>query len=533
MYDIIIFGGGIAGLTVAHELIKKNLKILVVEKDNDFGGMARSNIEKNNLPSEHSWRGYAPFYNNTFQLMKEIPYNTKTVYDNLTIPIEFYLLHDNIKEYRPKLSFNDYFILSTLGANYLLSDKRREKYYTYQIEPFLKKNLSRDGYDMIINFITGPGYGMNKNEVSLGHLFHFMNISIVHNNNHLHDNDIKKYNHTTGWHVTNGPTNDVWINPWVKYLYKQGVDFANNMELVEIIHENNKIISTKVKQGTTIKILKARDYVIAINPYNSVDIFKKSNMDKHYNTFSLLTNTTKSKQISFRIGINKNINYPIQNIAFVMNDSEFNITWYPQEKHWTYKLPIKSLWSGTIIDFEKNGLLFNKTAELLNTDELKQEIIFQILRSKSFQKIIYDNNNFNITKEDIDYIEIWYEWDFINNKQEPKYEKWVNNCNNEKFRPSQETEFENMFLSGSHTQTTIVIWSMEGAVESGKITANLILNKYNKNEIIYYKHLDPLFIRFMHKIDNILYNYKLPNILNVILFIIIMIIVFFIYKTIK
>ena len=139
MYDIIIFGGGIAGLTVAHELIKRNLKILVVEKDNDFGGMARSNIEKNNLPSEHSWRGYAPFYNNTFQLMKEIPYNTKTVYDNLTIPIEFYLLHDNIKEYRPKLSFNDYFILSTLGANYLLSDKRREKYYTYQIEPFLKK----------------------------------------------------------------------------------------------------------------------------------------------------------------------------------------------------------------------------------------------------------------------------------------------------------------------------------------------------------------------------------------------------------
>ena len=39
-----------------------------------------------------------------------------------------------------------------------------------------------------------------------------------------------------------------------------------------------------------------------------------------------------------------------------MNDSEFNITWYPQEKHWKNKPNIKSLWSGTIIDFEKKFL---------------------------------------------------------------------------------------------------------------------------------------------------------------------------------
>lgn len=66
-----------------------------------------------------------------------------------------------------------------------------------------------------------------------------------------------------------------------------------------------------------------------------------------------MTDNTKSKQISFRIGIDKDIKYPIKNIAFVMNDSEFNITWYPQEKHWVKKPNIKSLWSGTIIDFEK------------------------------------------------------------------------------------------------------------------------------------------------------------------------------------
>ncbi len=58
-YDVIIFGGGISGLTLSHELVKKGLKILVIDKDIIFGGMARSNVI-NGIPAEHSWRGCAP-----------------------------------------------------------------------------------------------------------------------------------------------------------------------------------------------------------------------------------------------------------------------------------------------------------------------------------------------------------------------------------------------------------------------------------------------------------------------------------------
>jgi UDP-galactopyranose mutase len=101
LYDIIIFGGGISGLTLSHELIKKGFKILIVEKDKEFGGMARS-IEINNIPSEHSWRGYAPFYKNTFKTLKEIPYEDSNVFNNLSVPVDFYLLQDEIKKYKPK-----------------------------------------------------------------------------------------------------------------------------------------------------------------------------------------------------------------------------------------------------------------------------------------------------------------------------------------------------------------------------------------------------------------------------------------------
>ena len=106
--NILVFSGGIAGLTVAHELINKGFNVTVVEKDNILGGMARSRRETNNIPSEHSWRGYAPFYNNAFDIMKQILLNnnltasagspleqsSNTVYENLSTPIEFFLMRD-------------------------------------------------------------------------------------------------------------------------------------------------------------------------------------------------------------------------------------------------------------------------------------------------------------------------------------------------------------------------------------------------------------------------------------------------------
>jgi uncharacterized protein with NAD-binding domain and iron-sulfur cluster len=131
----------------------------------------------------------------------------------------------------------------------------------------------------------------------------------------------------------NGPTSDVWIEPWVVYLKEKGVDILTNTELVKINYNNN-ITSIDIKQNGAINQLRSKEYILSINPFNTVDILRNSKMQSLYNNFKSLTDNTKSKQISFRIGINKEIKYPIDNIAFVMNDSEFNITWYPQEKHW-------------------------------------------------------------------------------------------------------------------------------------------------------------------------------------------------------
>ena len=70
---ISIYGAGITGLTIAHELVTKGFNVNIYEKDNIVGGMAKSKRNENNIPSEHSWRGYGPFYYNTFDILKKIP----------------------------------------------------------------------------------------------------------------------------------------------------------------------------------------------------------------------------------------------------------------------------------------------------------------------------------------------------------------------------------------------------------------------------------------------------------------------------
>jgi cytochrome b involved in lipid metabolism len=70
---IIIFGAGLSGLTIAHELVEKGFNVEIYEKDSINGGMTRSFRDNNDVPTEHSWRGYGPFYKNLYDILNRIP----------------------------------------------------------------------------------------------------------------------------------------------------------------------------------------------------------------------------------------------------------------------------------------------------------------------------------------------------------------------------------------------------------------------------------------------------------------------------
>ena len=109
---VIILGGGVAGMSAAHELLERGFDVEVFEKHKEYvGGKARSvNVPDTNtqfpdkyLPGEHGFRFFPGFYKHVTDTMKRIPQKTKdgtyskeTCFDNLvdteTIKIARYKL---------------------------------------------------------------------------------------------------------------------------------------------------------------------------------------------------------------------------------------------------------------------------------------------------------------------------------------------------------------------------------------------------------------------------------------------------------
>ena len=81
---VAIFGGGIGGLSAAHELVKHGFEVDIFERDGEVGGKARSQqvadprAPGRPLPGEHGFRFYPHFYKHLFATMKEIPFTPAT-----------------------------------------------------------------------------------------------------------------------------------------------------------------------------------------------------------------------------------------------------------------------------------------------------------------------------------------------------------------------------------------------------------------------------------------------------------------------
>src|SRR5262245_42715386 len=92
---VVVLGGGVAGLSAAHELVERGFDVEVYEALPIPGGKARSisapgsgmlgpNGMRKDLPGEHGFRFFPRFYSHVTDTMKRIPFGSDgTVFDNL------------------------------------------------------------------------------------------------------------------------------------------------------------------------------------------------------------------------------------------------------------------------------------------------------------------------------------------------------------------------------------------------------------------------------------------------------------------
>src|SRR4051794_17157309 len=89
---VAVLGGGVGGLSAAHELAERGFKVQVYERKAAFGGKARSMEApgtgmggRKNLPGEHGFRFFPNFYKHVTDTMSRIPFpgNARGVFDNI------------------------------------------------------------------------------------------------------------------------------------------------------------------------------------------------------------------------------------------------------------------------------------------------------------------------------------------------------------------------------------------------------------------------------------------------------------------
>ena len=529
MSKIAIFGAGIAGLTVAHEMLKQGHYVTIYEKLPVVGGMARSRREEgSNMPTEHSWRGFAPFYENFDQLSKEIPVGQgKTVYNELNTLVDFIKVKNKI-DTPSEVTLSDKLVALTKFSQIIFSGNNRTAsvYAKENVRDYFYPRLSPAGRDMLTTL--GPWLGLDEYNSSFLDVTNYVIMSFLIKKSHYHTDEGKTWEHKRGtkWHLMKKPTSEAWFDPWIKYLKSKGMKLNLGVSLMNLNMKDGKVDSCSTSAGR----VSADKYVVAINPFEFADIISqnavlRSNTQMH--DCQQLVKNGPNVMISFRIAYSEEIKMPDDKIAFILPDSEFNLTLYPQEYTFDREVylgkNVKSLWSGTACICYIPGTLFNLPAERCSKEQFIKEVHYQLGRSTQLQEIVAKSNSGRkMTEFPVFKTEVWYEWEFGKSGEMIKNQskKWVTMPNTHQYRPSQKTDFNNLFLAGSHTNTSVVIWSMEGAVESGKRAV-----KAMGEPVELYTHQKPSWLKPFGVTDNILYSIGFPNIIITTLLVIILIIV--------
>src|SRR5215216_6187585 len=90
MTRVAILGGGVAGLSAAHELAERGFEVVVLEARDIPGGKARSLPVpgsgmggRADLPAEHGFRFFPGFYRHLPDTMRRVPVDGSSAFDRL------------------------------------------------------------------------------------------------------------------------------------------------------------------------------------------------------------------------------------------------------------------------------------------------------------------------------------------------------------------------------------------------------------------------------------------------------------------
>ncbi|HEY0705471.1 MAG TPA: FAD-dependent oxidoreductase [Polyangia bacterium] len=254
---VVIVGAGVAGLTVAHELIERDFAVVVYDRRSVCGGKASSGRVgahaglSPGLPTEHGFRFFPGWYRHLFDSMRRIPLpepgdvfrqrnvahnlveldrNLVAEYDRGPAPLVMHLpqnLEDAqavstffLEAKQAGLTVRDisFFFQKLLRFLNEPEDRRREKFDGISWVDFMELDKRSRAFRSLMIATTRTMVAAKASEAS-AYTIAKMAIRTLFDGPSTKDR------------VLNGPTNEKWIDPWIRYLEEKGVEFRLGQDL--------------------------------------------------------------------------------------------------------------------------------------------------------------------------------------------------------------------------------------------------------------------------------------------------------------
>jgi len=501
---IVIFGGGIAGLTVAHECAEAGLEIHVYEKENICGGKAQGYRNPEGFHVEHSLRVYTSSYFSLFDTMKRVPYKGKTIFDNL-VPVEGLILK-SVKKIIPEAFVPRLFSVSQLEKNlagarslrawgipwseilYLFwelstfvmksQERLRKNVWPYSFEDYIQLHKRSPAFQLYLKTLVSIIVAA-KPTASAPLILDLLARTIVF---HSYRYGIKGVQSTIN--ALNGPTNERFIDPWVDYLKSLGVKFYMNSALEDLEIENGKVREAVMADRSHVN---ADAYVLALN-YKSVKKFIPN--------FDAFEQLHHEWSFGMQFYLNAIPAMDIKNSCFnLVLDSPWDVVYLleapPLWKDVALHPSTKAILSVTLSNIENVGIVYHKPFHECTREEVYEEVLAQTGFDKCKDLIIQsslDPRMLYLTKE---------EWEEQKNKYEnSEWEicpstkgghRWVFNSplyiaqpGTHDQMPTVKTSIDHLFLAGEYIKTPYLIPTMEKANESGKLCAKELCDYFGR-----------------------------------------------------
>jgi uncharacterized protein with NAD-binding domain and iron-sulfur cluster len=497
-----VLGGGVGGLSAAHELAERGFDVTLYEQRDTFGGKARS-IDKPRsakggrkpLPGEHGFRFFPGFYQHLTDTMSRIPARDGTVAHHLVDATRILLAREGQQENelivptQAPITLNDFAALTKvvyefgfrLGINpvelaffveritTLLSSCDERRYNEFENQSwwnFVRAEKKSAAFQKFLaDGLTRTLVAARAREMSArtgGLILCQLLFDMARISGHAD-------------RVLDGPTSEVWIEPWLNRLKRLGVKRRDKCEITKIDCKDTRITGVTLKTPSGHE-RATHDYYIAAIPVERLIDLLTPDLCSAEPRLALLPNLKWRWMNGVQYYLNRDV--PLQRGHTIFIDSAWSLTAISQAQ----------FWPGVEFDDLGNG----KVDGILSVDVSEWERVSPrtgLTAKQSTKKQIFDEvwaqmadhiNDGTLQKSNI--VDQFLDPDVVLPNLKPRSEAvnleplLINTAGSWRNRPDAVTDIENFFLAADFVRTYTDLATMEGANEAARRAVNGLLD---------------------------------------------------------